>query len=58
MVIVSAIRTAITKIFPVKAKVFDPMTEKETEIFVDHDDGIRDSTTKSHLSGTATFDEI
>ncbi|GLB34443.1 putative thiolase family protein [Lyophyllum shimeji] len=38
------------EILPVKAKVTDPKTEKEVEILVDHDDGVRDGVTKESLA--------
>jgi len=37
------------EIVPIKAKVFDPKTEKEYEIVVDQDDGIRDGVTAESL---------
>ncbi|KAF8875741.1 Thiolase, N-terminal domain-containing protein [Mucidula mucida] len=38
------------EIVPVKAKVIDPKTEKEVEILVDRDDGIRDGVTAESLA--------
>ena len=39
-----------SEIVPVKTKITDPKTEKEVEIVVDSDDGIRDGVTKESLS--------
>jgi acetyl-CoA acyltransferase 1 len=38
------------EIVPVKVKVVDPKTEKEVEIVVDHDDGVRDGVTAASLA--------
>jgi len=38
------------EIVPIKAKVYDPKTEKEFEIVVDQDDGIRDGVTAESLA--------
>jgi len=38
------------EILPIKVKVVDPKTEKETEIIVDSDDGIRDGVTAESLA--------
>ena len=38
------------EIVPIKAKVVDPKTEKEVEIVVDQDDGIRDGVTAESLA--------
>lgn len=37
------------EILPIKVKWVDPKTEKETEIVVDHDDGVRDGVTAASL---------
>jgi acetyl-CoA acyltransferase 1 len=39
-----------SEIVPVKTKIIDPKTEKEVEIVVDSDDGIREGVTKESLS--------
>lgn len=38
------------EIVPIKVKWVDPKTEKEQEIIVDHDDGIRDGVTAQSLA--------
>jgi acetyl-CoA acyltransferase 1 len=38
------------EIIPIKTKIIDPKTEKEMEIIVDQDDGIRDGVTPQSLS--------
>jgi acetyl-CoA acyltransferase 1 len=38
------------EIIPIKTKIIDPKTEKEMEIIVDQDDGIRDGVTSQSLS--------
>jgi acetyl-CoA acyltransferase 1 len=38
------------EIVPIKVKFIDPKTEKETEIVVDHDDGVRDGVTAQSLA--------
>lgn len=38
------------EIVPIKVKFVDPKTEKETEIVVDHDDGVRDGVTAQSLA--------
>ena len=38
------------EILPIKAKWVDPKTEKEIEVLVDSDDGVRDGVTKESLS--------
>ncbi|KAH8822632.1 Thiolase, N-terminal domain-containing protein [Flagelloscypha sp. PMI_526] len=38
------------EILPIKAKVTDPKTEKEFEVIVDADDGVRDGVTKESLA--------
>ena len=37
------------EIVPIKVKWVDPNTEKESEIVVDHDDGVRDGVTAQSL---------
>jgi len=39
-----------SEIVPVKTRIIDPKTEKESEIVVDSDDGIRDGVTKDSLA--------
>lgn len=39
-----------TEIVPIKAKVVDPKTNKEVEIIVDQDDGIREGVTPENLA--------
>lgn len=38
------------EIVPIKAKIVDPKTNKEMEVIVDQDDGIRDGVTLASLS--------
>lgn len=38
------------EIIPIKTKIVDPKTDKETHIIVDQDDGIRDGVTPESLS--------
>ena len=38
------------EIVPLKVKIVDPKTEQESEIIVDHDDGVRDGVTAESLA--------